>query len=437
MEALHSLMRKANSMPNLARDQKESLKKRHKYGATADLARELRIQRRLILKMTAQMEKGKAVAAAAATVAAQTVDLPRRRSDDRRKSGDLVHGNSVRENYERQQRRQHIAQTLKRAIGTGNTTKHRRRQQPKKVKALPRAYRSLRNEAHMRVLRDQQEEVDRPRIRRQVISQSYLRRSSSSGKIKLASHHGIWQPGNPNAVSSAAEASFIARGRTNKSNTASLPKNYYTSDGSQRVDGDADVEHALSQYAYLINNRVKKKVYGKASFMSIPGMNADQVYPESTYAPETERIQQQQQQQQQQQYPNGNNPGQQQHTGSQKNPLIHPADAELKEMRRRQKKRMPVILFPDVQGWQAQVKIKPLITATTWTEHRERVRRIQPAGGGGGDKGRGKADTQIVQDLLTTGGLNYGEKLYNAAAETADREDLLKTTTFPKGWGTG
>ena len=423
---LKQIMREANSMPNLEKMKSSSTKKRQ-YGATADLARELRIQRRLILKMTAQMDKA----------ANATIDLPRRIQSNHGETNN--HGDTVRENYERQQRRQKIAQTLKRTStknkgksknknNNNKTNKSQRRSE--KNNKLPLAYRSLRKEAQLRTLRDQQDEVDRPRIRRQIISQSYLRRSSSSGKIRLASHSGIWQPENPKV--NVAEASSIARGRLQgRTKNGTVPENYYTYDGTQEVDDVAGVQHALSQYAYLINNRVKKKVYGKASFMSIPGMAA----PESNYLEgdgyedgdgDRDRMSNQLSLQQQE-YDRRNK----------KNPLIHPADAELTELRKRQKKRMPVLLFPDVQGWQAQVSIQPLINKNNWSQLREKVRKVHAAGGGGGDKGRGKADTQIVQDLLTTPGLGYGEKLYNAAAETADREDLLKTTTFPKGWGTG
>ena len=110
----------------------------------------------------------------------------------------------------------------------------------------------------------------------------------------------------------------------------------------------------------------------------------------------------------------------------------HPQDYELEQLRLRQKKRMHPLLFPDVAGWCATVKEEPLLKRdlSNWNKLRHETWDRQAAGGGGGDKGRRKIDTQVLQDLLTTTGLGYGEKLMNAAYETADRDDMVKTTRF-------
>ena len=96
-------------------------------------------------------------------------------------------------------------------------------------------------------------------------------------------------------------------------------------------------------------------------------------------------------------------------------------DVELKALRARQKKRMPVLSYPDFSGWKQVANEGPMVdNIEKWRDYRERMRLLSAAGGGGGDKGRRKKDTLIVQDLLTSAGLGYGDKLYNAAAETAD-----------------
>ena len=124
--------------------------------------------------------------------------------------------------------------------------------------------------------------------------------------------------------------------------------------------------------------------------------------------------------------------GSNQERGRPRKPTEHPQDYELEQLRLRQKKRMQPLLFPDVAGWSATVEQKPLLKRdlSNWNELRYETWDRQAAGGGGGDKGRRKADTHVLQDLLTTTGLNYGEKLMNAAYETSDREDLIKTTRF-------
>ena len=405
-------MRHANSMPNVSRS---DFKKNSGF-ATSDLAHELLVQRRLLHQMSMKMDQKEAAAAAIiekSQSAANVYQSSSRRRRERSKrqqwqnNNTIIEGDEVRQQYENQQLRVRISKTLKRSHLGNNMRKKKKNQQMKnnKKKKLPIAYRKLHKEVHMRVIQDQQEEVDRPRILRDLISKSYLRRSGSTGKISLASHHGIWQ-NNPKFV------------RKQKS-----VKRVYQDQAHQ----DASfVQQALAQYSYLINNRVQPKMVGSASFMPIPDMmNSSQDIAKDD-DPTSYR--------QPQQQPEEETPKTKQHS---KNLLMHPSDVELKILRARQKKRMPVLLFPDVAGWSQVVSVQPMIKNNNWSALREKIRKIQPAGGGGGDKGRRKADTQILQDLITSQGLGYGEKLYNAAAETADREDLIKTTTFPNGWGTG
>lgn len=441
MEAMYSVMRNAASMPELKSAGKSRRAKPRQWGATADLQRELRIQRRLILKMTGQMDK-------ASTQPALTIG---QRKQQRQLQQEAARGDTVRHNFERHQLRQEIAATLRAkyeakqtsmSMKMKKTKKTRMKKEKKKKKIqldkLPVAYRTLHKENRMRILRDQQDQVDRPRIKRQEISQTYLRKSTSTGKINLSSHHGIWQPGNPARNPHHTNTQQINSGGSRGMHDATLPPAYYASERGVMSEEDARAMHALSSYSYLINNKTTSKRHGHASFMAIPGMTSSSGgFDESSSGgsggsgrasgSNTQRLYQQRVEEEDQTMLQPSKKG-----------MIHPMDAELKELRSRQQRRMPVLLFPDVSGWKQVANDGPLVDSIEkWADYRERLRIMSAAGGGGGDKGRRKKDTLIVQDLLTSAGLGYGEKLYNAAAETADREDLLHTTTFPKGWGTG
>jgi len=402
-----------HSMPNLNSSLPRQRRNKRDGFATSDLAHELLVQRNLLHKMSLKMDRNADKIKALASVD-QLHRQPQRRTQrqTQRPPPDQL-GNEVRQEYERQQLRAKVSQTLKLSRTTTTNIKKSSKKKKKKLSKphhLPKAYRALQQNNLMRVLQDQQHEMNRPRIRRQEISKSYLRRSGSTGTIKLASHNGIWQH-NPKKI-------------TNIKNAIE----------STRSDAPG-VQQAVTQYSYLINNRVHPKNFGSASFMPIPGMNISQSEHSAAHSDYYNALPMSNDNY------NSYNPQVEEETPRtmerRKELCIHPADVELKKIRRRQKKRMPVLLFPDVAGWSQTVSVLPTIRSTTWSNLREKVRQIQPAGGGGGDKGRKKADTQIVQDLLTSQGLGYGEKLFNAAAETADRQDLLHTTTFDRGWGTG
>lgn len=400
-----------------------------KYGATADLARELRVQRRLLLKMQAQIDK--AAATATQNKLADVLQQPARHSshqvdrgqglDDearaarRQKIAETISRQRTKEFNERKQQRRN-KNNRKIAAATIAATALRERQQARAVKTPP-AFRSLKKAASLRKLREAQSDRDRARIRRQVLSQSYLRRSSSTGKIRQASHAGIWQPGNPGSNT------MIGRGMNNKSGSSTA--------GLANGGLEPAVGHALTQYSYLINNRVPGTTFGSAKYMGMPGSYAadeedvggpafdEQPSMSARMVPFPAQAQ-------------GRSQGSASGRGRRRRPTEHPRDYELEQLRLRQKKRMHPLLFPDVAGWNATVKEKPLLKRdlSNWNELRYETWDRQAAGGGGGDKGRRKNDTHVLQDLLTTTGLNYGEKLMNAAYETSDREDLIKTTRF-------
>ena len=150
------------------------------------------MQRRLLLKMQAQIDK--AAATATQNKLADVLQQPARHSshqvdrgqglDDearaarRQKIAETISRQRTKEFNERKQQRRN-KNNRKIAAATIAATALRERQQARAVKTPP-AFRSLKKAASLRKLREAQSDRDRARIRRQVLSQSYLRRSSST-----------------------------------------------------------------------------------------------------------------------------------------------------------------------------------------------------------------------------------------------------------------
>ena len=205
-----------------------------------------------------------------------------------------------------------------------------------------------------------------------------LQRSSKTGFYRSASHHGIWQQ------------------------TAALP-----------------------QANFLLDNRVGQKRIGEAKFMAMPlafnttAVNSDYYYGRSPASSRASYY--------------GDNNGQLDRYSSQgEEKTSH--DTVRAEQRKKSKTRMGRILCPNVSAWKSLLRPEPrsLVTTDNFEELLSQMRSIQAAGGSGGDLGRGKHDVSALQDLITTQGRRYGEKMMNAALETQDREDEMTVTRFPR-----